>query len=69
MNFMKHKPIIVSVTLAAAMLAAGARFAMATSLTGNPTAANGRVSACYNRSGALRVVSPGSSCGRATAIS
>jgi hypothetical protein len=69
MNFMKRKLIIVSFVLAAAMLGTGASLAIATSLTADPTGANGRVFACYNRSGALRVISPGSSCGRGTAIS
>lgn len=68
MKPLKHKPIVTIVTLGVVVIAASASWAMTNSSGTGPVGTNGRVNGCYSRTGALRVASPGASCGKGTAL-
>ena len=67
MKRIKNKTVIMALTFG--FIIAGSATSLATVVAAAPEAANGRISGCYASTGALRVVTPGTSCGSGHPIS
>jgi hypothetical protein len=69
MKIVNRKLVILAGVLGSLALGAGAGWAYAASSGAGPPGSNGRIGGCYDSTGALRVITVGSTCGTGTPLS